>query len=179
MSTIRRRGLMAAAILLALVGTAFVASPAQAAGTPIKHWQSGKCFDNAVEPDRFTWLQMWTCNGQSQQNFTRTLLSANDGTACCFEFRGDRRGTCITQQPSAGGLDMQPCLRDFGLDNATQRWRVWFAFNPTTGGGWYQQLQNVASGLCMVLPGNNSGNGAGIAVTTCDPFHGMEQRFRL
>jgi hypothetical protein len=178
----RRRIMLAvAAIVLAVAGTAFMAGPAQAADIrPFTHWSSGKCLDNAIERGREAVVQLWDCNGSIQQEWVSTALPTDDGTACCFEFRGGLRGTCLNQS-GIGFVDLQPCLRDVGIDNSNQLWRVWYAFNPPSGGGWYQQLQNVFYGTCLFVMSDSvaPANGTQMATGPCDPNHGLGQRWRI
>jgi hypothetical protein len=176
MSRKKRAVTVAITILLALLGTTVVASPASALVGRIKHWSSGKCLDAAVERGRENLVQIWDCNGGVQQQWIETLFEANDGTACCFELRNALHGYCLEESGFNLTIDLQPCLGDTGIGNPHQLWRVWFAFNPATG-GWYQQLQNVLHGGCLQL--DDTSNGAVPQSNVCESSHPLNQRWKF
>jgi hypothetical protein len=144
----------------AMVAVAVASAPAHATDfSAINVWNSSHCLDNATENNAK--LQMWSCNGGSQQNWLEELNSQ----ASAFTFTNQRTGWCISAPASgAGTVTMATC----NPLAPTQQWRVYFADNPLgPPSGWYDVWQNVSSGLCLTTP--SVGNGTLLATTTCDP----------
>jgi hypothetical protein len=138
-----------------------VIAPAQASSgfDPFNIWNSSHCMDNATE--NAAKIQMWSCNGGSQQNW---LLGWNSASGVST-FTNQRTGRCITAPASGtGAVTVAPC----DASAATQQWRVYFADNPLgPPSGWYDVWQNVSSGFCMTTP--SVGNGTVLQMNDCDP----------
>ena len=152
-----------ALVALAVVGAALTAGisagPAQAAsGVPIRNFGNRKCLDVATQNNYV--VQLWSCNGQSQQQWAEnwtgsTLQMANQRVA----------GKCLGVEGNAtfdgARVVVQPC----GF--ASTNWTVSFANN--TGSGWHEQLLNTNSGRCLDLLDNNPANGTPIQLWDCWP----------
>ncbi len=157
----KRRSLFMALITALLAGTALTAAiaPAQAASyTPINIWNSSHCMDNATETAAK--VQMWSCNGQSQQNWQEGFDPATD----LFWFMNQRTGWCVTAPAALGAATMAPC----NPPAANQEWSVYFADNPLgPPSGWYDVWQNEATGYCLTT--SSVGNGTLLQMNVCDP----------
>lgn len=159
---LRHRKLLGAlgTAMLAMTAVTAAIAPAQAAGfTPINIWNSSHCMDNATE--NFAKVQMWSCNGGSQQNW---LEGFNPQTGL-FTFTNQHTGWCVTAPATGPGTATMATCNP--LDPA-QQWHVYFADNPLgPPSGWYDVWQNSSSGYCLTTP--SVGNGTVLQTTTCDP----------
>jgi hypothetical protein len=158
----KRRLLPLLATVPAAVAVAATATPAHAADTfrQITNNDNRKCIDVATQNN--TTVQLWSCDGHNEQKWAETLdngsfVFENEHTNKCLDIAGGSKDLFV---PTAAN----PCS-----GSASQHWNVIFAFNPGTGHGFFQQLQNVNSGLCLDLTNNSSQNGTLLQQYVCQP----------
>ncbi len=158
----RKRGMLVLLFttLLAVLAAGAVASPAQAATTykQITNNGNSKCIDVATQ-NNYT-VQLWSCNGGSQQKWSEGYINPY------FNFVNQRTGKCLDVAGSGVGA---VAVVNTCNANYSQLWQVIFADNPAGGHGWYQQLQNAGSGLCLDLYNNSSSNGTVLQQYWCYP----------
>lgn len=153
-----RAVLLALAAVTAALFSGIAATPAQAAGAhPILNYGNRKCLDVATQNN--VSVQLWSCNGQSQQQWTEqwsgsTLSIVNSRTGNCLGVWGNAWW-------DGARVVVLPC------NNWSTVWTVSYAYN--SGDGWHQQLLNTNSGRCLDLLNNNSANGTPIQLWDCWP----------
>jgi Ricin-type beta-trefoil lectin domain len=155
-------GLMAA--IAAALGFALTIGPAQASThTEINILGSTHCLDNATEIAAK--LQMWSCTGGPEQQWTQLYNNATD-TAMLIN---ENTGWCVTAPASGfGSLVMQPC--DTSL--ATQQWTIAPQDTPSAFFFW---LENGASGTERCISSSSVANGTVPYMFTCDPTQTREK----
>jgi len=149
-----RASLLALAAVAATLLTSLVAGPAHAAvATPFKNFGNRKCVDVQTESNH--WVQLWSCNGQSQQNWTRVLL-----TNGFWRLISQKNGLCLGVDSVFAGAQTATVSCGNNSD-----WQITFANN--FGTGWHQQLELGSTGLCLDLLNNSSANGTPIQLWWC------------
>ncbi|MCA2229666.1 ricin-type beta-trefoil lectin domain protein, partial [Nonomuraea aurantiaca] len=132
------------AVLNALNGGSTSPPPGGGDAGQIKSTASGRCVDvpNSSTTDG-TAVQLWDCNGQSNQQWAQTTAG---------ELRyGDK---CLDAGGTGNGAKIQ-IYSCWGGDN--QKWRV------NSDG----TIVGVQSGLCLDAVGAGTGNGTGLQLYTC------------
>ena len=112
---------------------------------------ASKCLDDpSGSTTGGTQMQIWACNGQTNQNWTHTsanqLTVTNNGTTDCLDANGGgtTAGTKVIIWPCTGG--------------SNQQWQ--FNSNGTITG--------VQSGLCLDVTGGSTANGALVELWNCN-----------
>ncbi|WP_440555181.1 non-reducing end alpha-L-arabinofuranosidase family hydrolase [Streptomyces sp. SCPE 10] len=141
-------GVFTAAItVLVALAAMLVAAPAQAASSgALKHAASGRCLDlpNSTTTDG-TYLQIWDCSGQSNQQWT--LTDGNQLTVL---------GKCLDVPNHATTAGTQ--LEIWSCNGGTnQQWRV------NSDGS----VVATESGLCLDAKDNGTANGTRVQLWTC------------
>ncbi|MEU4577861.1 endo-1,4-beta-xylanase [Nonomuraea sp. NPDC023979] len=133
------------AVLNALNGGSTTTPPPGGDEGQLKGVASGRCVDvpSASTADG-TAVQLWDCNGQTNQQWTRT--SAGE-----LRVYGNK---CLDAGGSGNGARIQ-IYSCWGGDN--QKWRV------NSDGS----IVGVQSGLCLDAVGNGTANGTGLQLYTC------------
>ena len=147
----KRRGpLVLLTAVLAVLAVMVAGAPAYATTTyqQITNDANRKCIDVATQ-NNYT-VQLWSCNGQSQQKWSEGDIGY------AFVFANQRTGACLDVAGHATNAGV-PVVMATCSASWFQQWRVVYANNGSHG--WYQQLQNVGSGLCLDLYNNSSTNG--------------------
>jgi hypothetical protein len=157
----KRRSLLAlVTAVLAMLAIGVAATPAHAAGfSPIKIWHSTHCLDNATQNSAK--LQMWSCSGASEQNWSASLNTATGR----FMVSNQRTALCISAQSFRGfPVIAQPC----DPSAANQQWKLRATgSSPTTNADdHYFVWESVATGLCLTTP--SVANGTLVQTTECD-----------
>jgi hypothetical protein len=119
---------------------------------------AGKCLDvNGQSTTPGTQLQIWDCNGGSNQTWTRTasgqLTVYSGSSTMCMTAGNSTAGTPIAIQPCGSGTGQQ-----------------WQANSDGT-------VTGVQSGLCLDVSGASTANGAKVQLWTCN--HGSNQQWTL
>ncbi len=146
--------------LVAVLSGTLLATPAHAAtGYPIRNSGTHKCIDVATENN--VWVQQWSCNGQSQQQWTMQWV-----TDISYWLVNTKTGRCLglTDAVALPGARMAavPC----GWPSTY--WSTTYVKYTTST--WRRQLwNNAANGLCLDLLDNNSANGTPIQLWWCWP----------
>ncbi|WP_225847776.1 ricin-type beta-trefoil lectin domain protein [Streptomyces sp. HPF1205] len=143
----RLRGLTALLATGAVVaGGLLAATAASAATSTIKGAASGRCVDvPGLSQTNGTQLQLWDCNGGSNQSFTSTSSKQLQvyGTKC-LDAAGTNAGAKVQIWDCNGG--------------ANQQWNI-------NGDG---TITGVQSGLCLDAANAGTGNGTLLQVWTCN-----------
>jgi hypothetical protein len=149
-----KAALLVIATAMAVLFSGLVASPAFADTTgPIKNFGNHKCIDVSTQTNHY--VQLWSCNGQSQQNWTESFQPNYT-----FRFISQRNGQCLGADVITAGARTAtvPC-------GPLTEWNVKFANN--FGTGWHQQLELGHTNLCLDLQDNRSADGTPITLWWC------------
>ncbi|MET8578387.1 non-reducing end alpha-L-arabinofuranosidase family hydrolase [Streptomyces sp. NPDC005012] len=137
----------AAVAVLAALAAMLVAEPAQAASSgALRHAASGRCLDlpNSNTANG-TYLQIYDCNGQSNQQWTLTDSNQLTVLGRCLDVPG---------HSTTAGVQLQIYACSGG---ANQQWRV------NSDG----TIVGVQSGLCLDAKDNGTANGTRVQLWTC------------
>ncbi|MER5475868.1 non-reducing end alpha-L-arabinofuranosidase family hydrolase [Streptomyces sp. NPDC002734] len=137
----------AAVAVLAALAAMLVAQPAQAASTgALRHLPSNRCLDlPSSNTANGTYLHLWDCNGQSNQQWTLTDSNQLTVMGRCLDVPGSS---------TTAGVQLQIYACSGG---ANQQWRV------NSDG----TIVGVQSGLCLDAKDNGTANGTRIQLWTC------------
>jgi hypothetical protein len=163
-----------AVTVLASLAAVAVGGPAQAdvQSEEVRNYNgTQRCLDMRIQDHRT--VQLWSCSGAQEQRWIHVFRDLTTDTPYA-KFVNLRDNVCL-ESPILGdpgeNVFVAPCR-----DSELQGWRVFYAFNPSTGGkGWYQVWQNMANFLCLYLPDNRSQNGNRIEVHACDKTDPAQQ----
>jgi hypothetical protein len=165
--TRRRITLLLLAVLLAPVLTTLVGAPAKAEA-PFFHIKNNsgiqRCLDVRTQDHRT--VQMWRCSDKPQKVWEqRFVFDPVNGSYWYFANQLD--GRCLEAPTLSGGpgefVTVETCRQ-----STSQRWRVFYAFNPAPPfNGWFQVWQNLSTFTCLYLPDNNPSDGTRIETRTC------------
>jgi hypothetical protein len=124
----------------------------------IRNESSGKCLDDTNgQTNNGNPMQMWTCNGSTNQNWTFYLIAGCvENWPCEYVFYNEAAGKCLDLNggSSANGTKVQiwSCTADGSNNNQ------WWVPVSTTSATW-QFYQNLASRTDMVPNGGSTANG--------------------
>ncbi|WP_448316401.1 non-reducing end alpha-L-arabinofuranosidase family hydrolase [Streptomyces sp. CO7] len=137
----------AAVAVLAALAAMLVAQPAQAASSgALRHAPSNRCLDlPSSNTANGTYLHLWDCNGQSNQQWTLTDSNQLTVMGRCLDVPGSS---------TTAGVQLQIYACSGG---ANQQWRV------NSDG----TIVGVQSGLCLDAKDNGTANGTRIQLWTC------------
>jgi hypothetical protein len=150
-------------VALAVGGTALTtvisAGTAQAAGAhQIPNYGNRKCMDVATQNNYL--VQLWSCNGKSQQQWAESWTGSN------LSMVNQRTGQCLGVDGNAQWQGARVVVLPCG--NPSTAWSLVYANN--TGSGWHQQLRNAnTANECLDLLDDNSANGTTIQLWDCWP----------
>jgi hypothetical protein len=150
-------GLLVAGVAAAGFSVAGGAAAQASVSNPIRIAGSSHCLDNATE--NAAKLQMWSCTGGNEQNWTDDYDSANNA----YRFRNLRSGLCIVGVPrGTGTVGMSLCSTNI----LAEEWRPVVSGDLGGSNGSYNIWVNASSGACLSTP--SVGNGTLVQTTTCD-----------
>jgi hypothetical protein len=133
--------------VLAALAAMLVAQPAQAASSGVlRHAPSSRCIDlPSSNTANGTYLNLWDCNGQSNQQWTLTDSGQLTVLGRCLD---------VPNSSTTAGVQLQIWACSGG---ANQQWRV------NSDG----TIVGVQSGLCLDAKDNGTANGTRIQLWTC------------
>lgn len=160
----RRAGIVVAVTaLLVLASGAFTAMPVRASGHGIQNYASGMCLDDpGYSPYQGTQMQIWPCNGGSNQDWVAQLLDNY-----WYILRNSYSGLCLDDQ--GGSTQNGSHLIQYGCNTAdTAQLFRWPYTTQHNGISYYGYYTYASSSTCIDDPGGSTTAGTKLQFYSCN-----------